>query len=57
MDNDDIIKVCSWAMKKIKAILEDDSLEDCECFLRIEEIVKLLEAIGVDNAEDSNSQT
>ena len=32
--------------KKIKAIIEDDSLEDKECFYKIEEIVCTLEDIG-----------
>lgn len=37
---------CYRASKKIKAILEDDRLEDRECFLKIEEIVFALEALG-----------
>ncbi len=36
------------ALQKIKAIIEDDSLEDDECFMRIEEIVKVFEDIGSD---------
>ena len=32
--------------KRIKAIIEDDSLEDKECFYKIEEIVSALEDIG-----------
>ena len=31
---------------KIKAIIEDDSLEDKECFRKIEEIVCAFEEIG-----------
>ena len=30
---------CYKALEKIKAIIEDDSLEDRECFVKIEEIV------------------
>ena len=46
----EIIKIaeleCYKALQKIKAILEDDSLEDSECFHRIEEIVCVFEALG-----------
>lgn len=34
------------ALQKIKAILEEDSLEDRECFMRIEEIICLFEELG-----------
>lgn len=34
------------ALQKIKAIIEDDSLEDKECFMKIEQIVCVLEEIG-----------
>ena len=37
---------CFKALKKIKEILEDDSLSDEECFLKIEEIVCVFEARG-----------
>ena len=37
---------CYKALEKIKAIIEDDSLEDNECFMKIEEIVIALEDIG-----------
>lgn len=37
---------CYQALQKIKAVIEDDSLEDEACFMRIEEIVNALEAIG-----------
>ena len=47
---DDILKiaenVCYQTLQKIKAIIEDDSLEDKECFYKIEEIVCALEDIG-----------
>ncbi|MEE1055782.1 MAG: hypothetical protein UH239_00850 [Acutalibacteraceae bacterium] len=36
------------ALQKIKTIIEDDSLEDKECFMKIEEIVCLFEALGSD---------
>ncbi len=39
---------CYKALKTIKAIIEDDSLEDKECFMKIEEIVCTFEAIGSD---------
>ena len=37
---------CYQALQKIKAIIEDDSLDDTECFMKIEEIVLVLEEIG-----------
>lgn len=37
---------CYKALQKIKAIIEDDSLEDTECFMKIEKIVCLFEQIG-----------
>lgn len=36
------------ALQKNKAIIEDDTLEDAECFMKIEEIVQTLEQIGSD---------
>ena len=48
----EVIKIaeleCYKALQKIKAILEDDSLEDSECFYRIEEIVCVFEDLGSD---------
>ena len=38
--------ICYEALGKIKAILEDDSLSDRECFQQIEEIVNVFESIG-----------
>ena len=35
-------------LQKIKAVIEDDGLEDKECFMKIEKIVCLLEEIGSD---------
>ena len=37
---------CYRALHKIKAIIEDDSLADDECFMKIEEIVRVFEAMG-----------
>ena len=37
---------CYKALQKIKAIIEDDSLEDNECFLKIEEIICVFENLG-----------
>lgn len=37
---------CYMALKEIKSIVEDDSLEDEECFMRIEKIVCLFEKLG-----------
>ena len=37
---------CFQALCKIKAILEDESLEDVDCFFKIEEIICALESLG-----------
>ena len=37
---------CYQALQKIKAIIEDDSLENPECFMKIEKIVCALEEVG-----------
>ena len=37
---------CYKALQKIKAIIQDDSLTDTECFMKIEEIVNVLESVG-----------
>lgn len=39
---------CYRALYEIKTIIEDDSLEDSECFMKIEEIVCIFEALGSD---------
>ena len=39
---------CYQALQKIKAVLEDDNLDDTECFSRIEKIVQFFEEIGSD---------
>lgn len=38
--------ICYQALQKIKAIVQDQRLDDKECFDRIEEIVCVLESIG-----------
>ena len=45
---------CYEALQKIKTIIEDDSLSDKECFLKIEEIICVLEDVGSngDNRHD-----
>jgi len=37
---------CFQTIKKIKAIIDDDSLDDRDCFCKIEEIICALEGIG-----------
>lgn len=37
---------CFQAIKRIKAILDDDTLDDPECFYKIDEIVCALEELG-----------
>ena len=39
---------CYKALQKIKNIVEDDTLNDSECFEKIEEIVCVFEALGSD---------
>ncbi len=39
---------CYQALQKIRAILDNDTLEDNECFLKIEEIICLFERLGSD---------
>lgn len=39
---------CYQAICEIKGILEDDSLDDTDCFWRIEKIVTVLEELGLD---------
>ena len=50
LQNTDVTKIvelgCYQALHKIKAILEDDSLEDSECFQQIEAIVCTFEELG-----------
>ena len=48
--NTDVTKIveleCYKALRKIKAIIEDDTLADSECFQQIEEIVCAFEELG-----------
>ena len=37
---------CYRALAQIKSILEDDSLEDAQCFAKIERIISVYESIG-----------
>ena len=46
--NDILHDECYIALKKIKAIIEDDSLDDNQCFEKIEQIVLLFEQMGSD---------
>ena len=39
---------CYQALRRIKTILEDDTLEDSDCFRQIEEIVCVFENLGSD---------
>lgn len=36
------------ALQKIKTIIDDDSLDDSECFIKIERIIDVFESIGSD---------
>ncbi|MGM9562695.1 MAG: hypothetical protein ACI3VQ_01280 [Faecousia sp.] len=43
----DLIEATAYqALCEIKRILEDESLEDHDCFLKIEEIIRLFEDLG-----------
>lgn len=46
--NSIILNKCYRALKQIKDIIHDDTLDDKECFLKIEKIVCTLEGIGSD---------
>lgn len=37
---------CYAALRRIRAIIRDDSLEDGDCFRKIEEIIEALETVG-----------
>ena len=45
---------CYKALQKIKKVIEDDSLDDKQCFARIEKIVIILENIGSDGGTRHN---
>lgn len=43
----DVIETaCYKAIAEIKAILEDDTLDDKTCFLRIDEIIRVFDRLG-----------
>ncbi|MGN0502077.1 MAG: hypothetical protein ACI4HN_04055 [Ruminococcus sp.] len=47
VDIDRIVEsTCYKALNEIKSILENDSLTDEECFLKIEEIIRVFERLG-----------
>lgn len=49
MDAAQIVEMeCYHALNQIKAVIQDESLEDEECFAKIEEIVCILERVGSD---------
>ena len=55
IDATEIVQLeCYKILKKIKAILEDDSLEDAECFMKFEEIIRVFERnnIAIQNRHD-----
>lgn len=39
---------CYQAICRIKGILEDDTMEDPECIIKIEEIMQVLEGNGIE---------
>lgn len=42
---------CYKILQKIKDIIKDDTLDDSDCFTKIEEIVCLFESLGIDSGE------
>lgn len=40
--------ICYTALQRIKDIVHDECLNDEECFMKIEEIICILESIGSD---------
>ncbi|HIT08872.1 MAG TPA: hypothetical protein IAB55_07300 [Candidatus Merdivicinus faecavium] len=49
IDGEKIVQMgCYQALQKIGDIIRDETLEDEECFLKIEEIIKVLEDYGVE---------
>lgn len=41
-------ETCYQTLQKIKDILADDTLDDCECFMKIDAVIQAFEAIGSD---------
>lgn len=47
IDPKEIVEMqCYQALQKIKAVIQNDSLTDNECFMKIEEIICAFEALG-----------
>ena len=47
IDSKEIVEMqCYQALQKIKAVIQNDSLTDNECFMKIEEIICAFEALG-----------
>ncbi|WP_300412100.1 hypothetical protein [uncultured Oscillibacter sp.] len=44
------------ALEEIRNVLKDDSLDDANCFMRIEKIVQIYEEIGSDGGERHDFQ-
>lgn len=45
---------CYEALRRIKDILDDDTLEDDECFLKIEEIIRTFKDLGSNGGNRHN---
>lgn len=45
---------CYQALKKIQTVIEDDSLDDNECFMKMEKIIETFESLGspIENRHD-----
>lgn len=49
VDPADLIELASYrALQNIQAIVRDDSLDDTQCFYKIEKIISTLEELGSD---------
>lgn len=49
VDPAELIELASYrALQRIQAAVRDDSLNDAECFHKIEKIISALEAVGSD---------
>lgn len=49
VDPADLIELASYrALQRIQAIVRDDSLDDTQCFYKIEKIISTLEELGSD---------
>lgn len=44
--SDKVEMKCYKALQKIKAVINDDSLSDSECFIQIEQIIRIFEELG-----------